>query len=264
MIARPLSIVGLGAATETISSAEALASPHLKDTGGNRPAFSTLDSKGVEGADKLAQWAIRASHQAWHMARLDAFDRDATGLIFVTAWGTIESTLAYLESMLAEGGRFASPRYFSRSVFSSVASTLAIQFGIHGPCETLAFESRHVEGALMRAWRLLAARRCQRVLVVWAEEHAEIAEHLAIQATGKLAKKSYSRYADQGIGEGAVALVVAGERLQEGVLGRIDADCIDPVISRGSSGTASGKPFATDEALLFLRGFLRRPDAVAI
>jgi 3-oxoacyl-(acyl-carrier-protein) synthase len=176
--------------------------------------------------------------------------------VFVSGWGTMESTEAYLESMLAEEGRYASPRHFSRSVFSSVASVMAIHFGIHGPCETLSFDEGLVAGAMMRAWGLLAARRCQRVLVVWAEECRKIAEHLALQAVKKLGKNEYSRYVERGVGEGAVAVVVGEDGLNRGALGRVDVGSIARAISAPTDMMNPGKPFAADESVAFLRWFL--------
>src|SRR4051812_46381647 len=107
----------------------------VRRVAGEAPEFDILEEALVEGQEVLAGLAIRAAHQAWTMAGMQLFDRERVGMIFVTAWGTIDATVAYLESMLEAEGRYASPRHFSRSVFSSVTSCVAIHFGIHGPCE---------------------------------------------------------------------------------------------------------------------------------
>jgi 3-oxoacyl-(acyl-carrier-protein) synthase len=211
-----------------------------------------LDPAAVAGEERLAGLAIRAAHQALHaagMGRLEGVTGEQVGLVYVSAWGSVDATVGYLESMLEGDGKHASPRLFSRSVYSGVASALAIWFGAKGPCETLAFEpDEAVSGALVAAWRLLAAKRCTRVIVVWAEQAAAIAEDLARRAAEQLGRKEYARYA-AGLGEGAAAVVVG---LEEGGMARVDCSA-----ARGRRW--EGKPFAMDGAAAFVAGLVTRP-----
>ncbi len=143
------------------------------------------------------------------MASLDQkqIPSDQIALLFQASWGMIDATAAYLESMLADAGKYASPRHFSRSVYSSAASLAAIHFKIHGPCETLTFERDTVTGPLHHARRLLAAHRCQRVIITWAEQTSDLAADLATRAARHLHRREYQKYIDHGLGHGAVALV---------------------------------------------------------
>jgi 3-oxoacyl-(acyl-carrier-protein) synthase len=168
----------------------------------------------------------------------------------------IDATVAYLESMLEAEGRHASPRHFARSVYSTAASLLAIHFRIHGPCETLAFDSGEdpVAGALAQAWRLIAADRCDRVAVVWAEQGSAIAHDLARLAAEQLHRREYKRYVGRELGWGAAALVVA--RVGVGTWR----------VAVGAEGEAKGavrlalrgNPFAMDGAVDYLAGLLLR------
>jgi 3-oxoacyl-(acyl-carrier-protein) synthase len=172
-----------------------------------------LGAETVGQYDTITQLVVRAGQQALSLAGLlngegKLANGKDTGLIVVSAWGTIDATVAYLESMLEGEGRFASPRHFSRSVHSSVASLAAIHFGVHGPCETLCFPQEPVAAGLMRAQRLLTAGRCRRVLVVFAEQAAEIAVDLARRAVEKLGRGEYRRYVDEPLGFGGVAVVI--------------------------------------------------------
>ena len=194
-----LQISGLGLITDHYPSIHSLA-PNL-------PPTAPLDPALLSPHDTITQLALHAIHQAHHMANLEQIPSDQIALLFQTTWGMIDSTAAYLESMLADAGKYASPRHFSRSVYSSAASLAAIHFKIHGPCETLTFERQPVTGPLHHARRLLAANRCKRVIITWADQTNDLAADLATRAARQLHRRQYQPYIDRGVGFGAVALV---------------------------------------------------------
>jgi hypothetical protein len=143
-------------------------------------------------------------------------------------------------------------------VFSSVAAAAAIHFGIHGPCETLCFPGRPVTGALQSARRLLAAKRCAQVLVVWAEQAAEIAAHLCALAAERLHRQEFARYAMQPLGFGAVALVLAlpGQHDRAGRIASLTADALATV----DAVRPSGRPFAMDGAVRLVEKLLAKTE----
>jgi hypothetical protein len=199
-----------------------------------------LDPGVVAGQDVLAQGVIRAGHQAWTMAGLGEMPPERVGLLFVSAWGTIDATVAYLETMLDAGGRYASPRHFTRSVYSSVASVAAMHFGIRGACETLTLPEEPVRGALYQARRMLRERRVDRVMIVWAEQEAQIAKKLCRRAARDLGRAEVARYVEE-LGFGAVAAVV---ELGEGAV-------------KIEGGRGKGRPFVMEDAVRVVRGFCR-------
>jgi 3-oxoacyl-(acyl-carrier-protein) synthase len=166
--------------------------------------------------DCLGQIAFTITHEALAMAGLDR--RQDTALLLVTGWGTVDATVAYLESMLDQDGRFASPRHFSRSVHSSIASLLAIKFGLQGPCETLAFDDRAVDFALERAELLLSMERAEQVVVCWADQTAPILEELVRRGVEELGRKQYARYLRAGLGQGGAAMVLSRARGTSGLI----------------------------------------------
>ncbi|HEY4330351.1 MAG TPA: beta-ketoacyl synthase chain length factor [Phycisphaerae bacterium] len=213
------SITGLGIVTDEFTHVRAFAQ-HLPSQI-NENALqklihaAVLDASNVETYDTITQLVLRASHQALSMADLldetgKAKDGEKMALLFVSEWGTIDATVAYLESMLDKEGRYASPRHFSRSVYSSVASLAAIHFGIHGPCQTLCFPESPISAALTAAARLLALQRARQVLLVFAEQSASIAAELSQLAVQKLHQRKFSIYAQQPLGCGAVAFLLQG------------------------------------------------------
>ena len=137
--------------------------------------------------------------------------RGADWVAGLFVWGTADSTVAYLESMLEEGGG-ALPRHFSRSVYSSVVSIMAIHFKIHGPCETLAFATDPVRGRCGRARRQLLRVRAGGAGDggVGGAGFSRLCAGRMRRAVGQLGQQEYRRYAD-GLGYGAVAVGVGRE-----------------------------------------------------
>jgi hypothetical protein len=149
--------------------------------------------------------------------------------------------------MLEAGGKYASPRHFTRSVYSAATSMVAIHFGIHGPCQSLAFDVGEdaVAGALAQAWRMLATKRCKRVAVVWGEQRHALADDLVQKAARVLKRREYERYLG-GVGFGAVGVVVG----PEGGVGRIE-------VRNGEFVKVRGKPYPMDAAVGWLAGWLK-------
>ena len=191
----------------------------LKSQGHSGPADSrrveagpdyTGDTAMMESLDPVSRLAISAITQAWQTAHLDrgVVPSDRIALLFYSAWGQVDSTMAYLESMWADGGRFASPRHFSRSVHSSPTALTAIHFGIHGPCQTLVHDAWPVCSALERADDLLSVGQADAVVVCWADQPASVAVDLCRRAARDLHRPQFSRFSVAPHG-GAVAAVVS-------------------------------------------------------
>jgi len=136
--------------------------------------------------------------------------------------------------MIAEAGRFASPRHFTRSVHSSVASAAAIALNIHGPCETLAFDAHPVSSALDRAAMLLESGRCDAVMVCWADEKSDWTGTLARIAVEKLGRKEQSRYLAKSGEGGGGAIAVRIER-QAPALAVLQLDAEPPQQEQGDA-----------------------------
>jgi hypothetical protein len=131
------------------------------------------------------------------------------GLLYLSVWGSIQDTVGYLESLYSDGGRFTSPRLFTRSVYSAVASQVAIELGIRGPCETLSLADMPVSRLLQRAWCLLETRRLDMVLATWADQVTESAIHLCQRAALELRYTELARYREVGGGSVTLALTRA-------------------------------------------------------
>ncbi len=169
------------------------------------------DAAMVESMDAVSRWAIGAITEAWQGASLDQgiVPTDRIALLLYSAWGQVDSTVTYLESMWGDGGRFASPRHFTRSVHSSPTSLAAIHFGIHGPCQTLVHDAWPVCSVLEQADDLLNADRADTVIVCWADQPSAVATELCRRAAEDLHRAQFARFAGGDSHGGAVAAVVS-------------------------------------------------------
>ena len=164
-----------------------------------------LDSA-LQGLDPINQYAFRALHDA--LPDCDGAMLNRAGLLLLSAWGPMDNTVSFLDSMLEAQGRYASPRHFTRSVYSTVASHAAIYFGIHGPCETLTHGQWPIGGVLDRAADMLASRRVDHVIACWADQSSKIVEDLCRRGVMALDRHELSRFTSGETGYGSVALVL--------------------------------------------------------
>ena len=173
------------------------------------PAHEPLHAPSIEPT--LDSWVMTAARGALESAQAaEAASADRIGLLYLSFWGSIRNTVGYLESLSADGGRYPSPRLFTQSVYSAVASQTVIALGIHGACETLSFVNLPVYRVLQRAWCLLETRRLDLVLAVWADHVDGPAVQLCQRAAVELHHPELARFHQTGGGSVAVALSRTG------------------------------------------------------
>ena len=185
---------------------------------GDRPQslFPDLDSA-IHALDEVSQHAFRALHEA--LSSAETITPDRTALLLLSNWGPMDNTVGFLNSMLDADGRYASPRHFTRSVYSTVASHAAIYFGIHGPCETLAHGQWPICCILDRAADLLASGHVDYVVACWADQASAIAKDLCRRSVVGLDRKEFSRFTCEETGYGAVAIVL--KRIADASSGKV-------------------------------------------
>ncbi|HTV48646.1 MAG TPA: hypothetical protein VMG59_09410 [Phycisphaerae bacterium] len=255
----------LAAALKPKSPAEASVKKHSALNGlippaGYKPS-AELESQ-ISSCDPVAHYAFYAIDQALHAEEFSSkqisFERMA--LVLLSGWGTMDSTMAYLESMFDADGRYASPLSFTRSINSSLASLAVIHFGIHGPCETLAHDSWPVAGPLERAVDILDCDHADAVIVCWTDQTSPIAMDMCRQAVTKLHRPEFKRFLDGPCGYGSVAMIFGRvESLNTGGV-ILDPQPTKAPVTRDEpwSMPLDFKPFATDNALCLAAAVMQR------
>ena len=221
-------IMGIDACGSGFDSAIALAPHSDVAVSSDPPHTPTTESN-------LDSWVITSARGALESAKAaEAISTNRIGLLYLSFWGSIRDTVGYLESLSADGGRYPSPRLFTQSVYSAVASQTVIALGIHGACETLSFVNLPVYRVLQRAWCLLETRRLDLVLAVWADHVDGPAVQLCQRASAELHHPEMARFRQNGGGSVAVALSRAGTA---SALVRLTLENSPMVLPRGDAAT---------------------------
>jgi hypothetical protein len=263
MNAWALEVVSWGIYSDQFANAAALAAAVQAPGDGNKPVELTSASvpsatnadllAAISGLDAVSQYAFRALHEARHSTTAEPLGNalDRIALLLLSTWGAMDNTTGFLDSMWEADGRYASPRLFTRSVYSTVASHAAIHFGIHGPCETLAHGHWPVTSVLDRAADLLNARRVDYVVACWAEQHSDIAKDLCRRCVNGLGRQEYARFTGDQTGYGAVAAILKRVERNPGLVLRLQSGIASD--SSASTGSSMSKlnvhPFPSDGAI---------------
>lgn len=125
-----------------------------------------------DDADKAAKRLPRVDRMALHVARkaLGTEGVEGLGLVVGTGYGGLQATVDFLEGMATRGAAFGSPTAFHQSVHHSMAGQISLALKITGPSLTCTAREVSGEAALREGLDLLTMKRCQRVLVVCADE----------------------------------------------------------------------------------------------
>ena len=94
-----------------------------------------------------------------------------TAVVVASAYGAVESTFRFAESIAAYGDAGASPTPFTTSVHNSCAGALGEFLRLHGPSTTVSQGGTSTLAALRWAHTLLAAGRAPAVLLMAGERH---------------------------------------------------------------------------------------------
>ncbi len=155
-----------------------------------------------------------------------------TAVITATAYGAVESTFRFAQSISGYGDAGASPTPFTTSVHNSCAGALGEFLHLHGPSTTVSQGGTSTIAALRWATLMLAAGRAPAVLLVAGERHNDWSRGVV----GALSQAAWP------VGDGVVACLVepgdgAGRALRLGA---------HPAALQIDGGT----PESADEALL--------------
>ena len=113
------------------------------------PLDQNAQFEDLRGADALADVALRVC--APLLDGISGGDRDRTGLVIGTGFGCLETDRVFDQSRRENGGRYASPAAFSRTLPSTVAAELALKLYLRGPSLVVSRGSTSAAVALRRA-----------------------------------------------------------------------------------------------------------------
>lgn len=136
---------------------------YLADT---EPLRDLISPRKLRRIDKYSQLAVLAACLALQDAGRDIpCQCSDTAVIVASGYGASSATFAFLDDIIKEGDRFASPTQFSNSIHSSAASNTTILLQIKGPCLTVTQFEMSTIAALFNAQAWLTEKKVDTVLL---------------------------------------------------------------------------------------------------
>src|SRR5215468_315171 len=192
--------------------------PGIAATVGEFGARDLIKSAQYRRMDRLSRMAVAASRLAVDDARLadEALAGERVGVVFGTALGNCEESVAHIERVLTRGPAAASPMVFPNLVMNAPAGYIAMELGFTGVNFTVAQAEVTGEHAVALGCDVLQSGRAELVLAGAGDELSRVVFHvyhrtrgLAGQCGGREWSSPYDA-ARSGIvlGEGAAMLAL--------------------------------------------------------
>lgn len=142
-------------------------SAHLCPPSLGKGVISTAVSRKLGRAQKMV---LLAAHEALQEFPLSPSGQDQAAVCLGTGFGELGETLLFLENLVRLEEREPKPTRFANSVHNSLASQVAINFGLKGENHTLTQGPISFELALWQAAVVLQSGRARHVLVCGVDE----------------------------------------------------------------------------------------------
>lgn len=123
------------------------------------PLPDGMEHRYLSGRENNAITAQSHKLTALLLDGISAVQRETMGMFIGTRYGSLEDDRIFQASRFADGGKFASPAAFRRTLPSTVPAELTIAFGIRGPMITFADCGTPGMLAIIRAAKWIAIGR---------------------------------------------------------------------------------------------------------
>ncbi|MFQ5589523.1 MAG: beta-ketoacyl synthase N-terminal-like domain-containing protein [Phycisphaerae bacterium] len=189
-----------------------------------------IPSRALRRTDNLTRMALLSSFLAVENSGLTLEDKSRVGIAFGTAYGPLQTTFHYQDTIIDEGDQGASPTLFANSVHGAPASTVSILMQITGPSVTLTTFERTTAEVLRTAELWLAEGRVDYVLAGMGDEYCPVLGYAIHRLSTGPSSTIDARCVDRrpcSPGEGFVVFLL-GNPTAGGRYGRIrEITCVD-------------------------------------
>ncbi len=139
------------------------------------PYGDFFDINSIRRHGRLSKFALMATHQALSDAGLseEEISSETTGLFYITSHSVINYNERFLKTVLKKPA-FASPMYFSNSVFNAPSSHISLAFKMKGPAFTLGGESSATVSVIETAQIMINTGALDKALIVGGNETSDV------------------------------------------------------------------------------------------
>jgi 3-oxoacyl-[acyl-carrier-protein] synthase II len=174
----------------------------------------------------------------------------ATGLVVGSAFGDVERSVRFLQKLLTQGARFASPAEFPQLVASTGSGNASIYLGLTGPCLSVSELGTSGESAVSVAISCLDLGLAQAVIAGAAEAHDVIVDAVLGGKRGEGGGFVVLEAASSAAARGRVALArVVAHRALRGDAVRAFATLSAPLVAKKACVVTGRLPSAVLGAL---------------
>ncbi len=193
--------------------------------------------------DRFLQMALLSSFHAIEDSGLNLEDRTRIGIVFGTGYGPLQTSFDFLDTLIDDGDKCASPTLFANSVHNSLVSNVSIALKLQGPCLTLTSFEMTSSSVFSTASAWLEEGKVDYVLTGVGDEYCEVRGYSTILSGSEnvsAIKPSAFNDCTYLPGEGFVSFLMGKEK------GRKAYGSISSI------ETGSGNPVKPDHSALFL------------
>jgi 3-oxoacyl-[acyl-carrier-protein] synthase II len=133
-----------------------------------------VPKKALRRIDHFSQMAILAAFLAVKNAKTSLPKGQELGIILASGYGATRTTFAFLDSVINNGDRCASPTHFSNSVHNSAAAHISILMEASGPNLTVSRLDMSFPAALLIACQWITEERVESVLIGGVDEYCPV------------------------------------------------------------------------------------------
>ncbi len=140
---------------------------------------------------RFTQMAVVAAAQAWEESGMqdDAFDHERVGVILGSGMGGLDVICDQHEELRTNGPRSVSSLFIPKTIINTTAGTIAIRYGLNGPCFGIVTACASGSDAIGQAYYAVREGRVDAMLVGGAES---VMTELAVQGFHQMGALSES------------------------------------------------------------------------
>ncbi len=136
-----------------------------------------LSARARRRMEPFAQMAVLACCLALNDAGVDSWGNKRIGIVFGSAYGSLNASFAFQDSIIDYGDECPSPIQFVNSVHNSMLSEVSIALKIKGPCTTVTCFEMTTALVMQTARDLLVTDMADLVIAGIGEENTEVRKY---------------------------------------------------------------------------------------
>lgn len=149
-----------------------------------------VPKRALRRVDPFARMALLSSHLAVEDSGLGIIDMSRVGIVFGSGHGASQTTFNFLDGIIDDGDRGASPTHFANSVHNALASQVSIFMKATGPCSTITCFEHSVSQVFFTAQTWLEQGMVDYVLAGFGDEYCDVLGYAAAGFNGRSVQKN--------------------------------------------------------------------------